>query len=235
MTTTNLATQFVSVYLSPQNIHHESYREVGHIVQKQTSKEDKSNLSNGHAGLENVEKEARVVANFFRLSKHMLHCHVTVNISSDNLNDFISVLLSFNNTGKTTEKCAAIVLSSDRLVSYQGYEEERDIEGPVQRCLISPSSPWCFEAPCILLEQPNVIKGVAAAVLTGCAFAGIPCLLLINFADSENSDSITLSGFSSTFRVALIEQLLPTVSCTISAERLKKLNSKPVISDGIFM
>ena len=234
VTTTNLAAQFVKVYLSPQNIDGDNHAQVGHIVQKEIPKDTRSNPSNGHARLSKDKKEDSVVAKLFRLSKDVLHCQVVTGISSDNSNEFTSVLFGFNNCGKSNENCAVIVLSSDRLVNYQGYEE-CDNESPIQRCLISPTSPQCFEEPCRRLEQPNVIGGVAAAILTDRTFAGKPCLLVINYTDSENPDSITLGGFSSFFNVPLVKQLLSSVPCANSSERLKKLHSGPVLSGSIFM
>ena len=137
VTTTNLAAQFVKVYLSPQNIDGDNYAKVGHIVQTEITKDAGSNPSNGHASLTKDKREDPVVARLFRLSKDVLHCQVVTAITSDNSNEFTSVLFGFNNCGKSNENCAVIVLSSDRLVNYQGYEE-CDNESPVQRCLISP-------------------------------------------------------------------------------------------------
>ena len=51
VTTTNLAAQFVKVYLSPQNIDGDIHAQVGHIVQKEIPKDTGSTTSNGHARL----------------------------------------------------------------------------------------------------------------------------------------------------------------------------------------
>ena len=89
VTTSNLARQFVDVYLSPQNIEKSSL-EIGHIAQKKTKAETSIDLQRSIPA--EKHEEDSIVARFFKISAHVLHCHVNDDIPSDDLNDFASVV-----------------------------------------------------------------------------------------------------------------------------------------------
>lgn len=174
------------------------------------------------------------MARLIKITEDILHCHIIEDILAEDVNKFTNELLSLD-CPRVSQNLIITVLSSDHLSSYQLNGENRDLDNPLQRCLISPNTIKLFSPPCKRLEQPNVIKGVAAAVLTDRIFSQKPCLLLLNYTDSQKADSITLSGFSSLFNVAGLSKIIRKVSNQTSINRLKKLQSRSTGSENIFM
>lgn len=231
VTTSNLSKQFVGVYLSPIN-EDKLNADVGQITEKETLNAEK--LVEPKSQNSDKILVGRIVARFFKISESVLHCHIPEELCPEDVNKFTGELLSLD-CPRVSKNLSIVVLSSDHLSSYQCCGEDRGVDNPLQRCLISPSALKLFSPPCKRLEQPNVIKGVAAAVLTACTFSQKHCLMLLNYTDSQKADSITLSGFSSLFNVNGLLQLLNKVSNKTSLDRLKKLQSRSTGSENIFM
>merc|ERR1711874_968484 len=55
--------------------------------------------------------------------------------------------------------------------------------------------------PCASLQRPNIISGLAAAVLTLCQVRGKAATLLVHWAEVLTPDSISLAGFLPVFNV----------------------------------
>jgi hypothetical protein len=62
-------------------------------------------------------------------------------------------------------------------------------------------------------------------VLTRCQFSGIPALTLASYTDSENPDSITLSGFRILFQFPEVGTMLGQVEAGEVKDRLKRLSA----------
>jgi len=219
ITTTNLAKTFVDVYVAPQGT--DDIEEIGHITEQEKLSEHES---------KNIEE--RLVAKLYRISDSVIHCSVE-QIPADDLNNFTDVLFS-SELLKASENIRIAILSSDHVTNFQSAVDLNTVDVPLKRCLIFSPNENRLTVPCQPLEQPNVIKGVSASVLTECKFKEIPCIVLVSYVDSLSPDSITLSGFMPLFKISEFSYI-KKVPNDSSNERLKKLYNKPKKSESIFM
>jgi len=224
VTSTKLAKHFVDVYIAPKNSDNSSV-EVGQIIEKEKL------ANNEPDGLEPKDVQGRTVARFYRISDTVLHCNVE-ELHADDLNTFSDVLFNAE-LSKISKDLKVAVLSSDHLTNFQSLDFNT-LDAPLSKCLIFSPIQNLLNPPCDRLEQPNVIKGVPASVLTECKFKEIPCLLLINYVDTQTPDSITLSGFTPLFNVSEFSQIKKCPNNT-SNERLKRLYNHPNKTENIFM
>jgi len=222
ITTTNLAKNFVEVYITPKDNN-------GTVIGQITEKEHLPNVSND-INSENIK--TKVVAKLYQISDDVIHCNVD-QIQADDLNNFIDALFNADLI-QVSKSIKVAILSSDHVTNFQcnAYLNTDDV--PIKRCLIVSPNQESITQPCERLEQPNVVNGVPASVLTECKFRNIPCLLLVSFVDSHSPDSITLSGFMPLFKVSEFSNVKKTSKDT-SNERLKSLYSKPKKTENIFM
>lgn len=231
VTTSNISKNFVDVYLSPEKAEN-SKIELGQIIEKQVLSTDSS--TNLEDNTDNKDIQDRVVARFFKISDYVLHCYVTNEIPDEELNNLTSVLLSIDDQA-VSNQLSVVVLTSYHFSSYFCLGDQPSFDTPLQRCLVSPSSKHYLNPPCKRLEQPNVIKGVPAAVLTNRTFNEKAGLLLLSYTDSQKPDSITLSGFMGLFNISEFSQFITKVSSKISLERLKQLQASSSTAEHIFM
>jgi len=224
ITSTDLAKHFVDVYIAPKCAD-DGNVEIGQITEKEQL------ANNAPNSLEPKNIHERKVAKFYRISDTVLHCNVK-EIPADDLNNFSDVLFG-SEISKLSKDIKVAVLSSDHLTNFQSVDFNT-LDAPLTRCLVLSPSKNQISPPCKRLEQPNVIKGVPASVLTECKFKEIPCLHLINYVDTQSPDSITLSGFIPLFNVSEFSQIKKCPNNT-SNERLKRLYNKPNKTENIFM
>ena len=71
-------------------------------------------------------------------------------------------------------------------------------------------------------------------VLIDRTFNSKPCLLLLNYTDSQKPDSITLGGFSSIFSTTHLKNLIKPIPIQMSVQRLKKLQRSTYANENIF-
>lgn len=136
----------------------------------------------------------------------VLICQCTCHVAEDQLFQWAEkVLGSIQKTGLTVT-----VLSDCSVAEYKTPDSVSTIPVPFLRAL---KTRHYKEAPhCPLLEQPNVITGLPAAVLSHCQVFGIPAVLYQCYSDVVKPDSVTMEAYK------------PTVSCR-SLSRVMKLDS----------
>ena len=114
-----------------------------------------------------------------------------------------------------------LVLTSKNLVQYHhGNDLTQDY---AVRCL--KSSSWTYKTNCKKLEQPNILGGIPAAVLTQKECNLGPCLAVVNYTEVETTDSLTLKGFHDVFfkLEPVAKNSVKPVPPATSTSRLKKL------------
>lgn len=102
---------------------------------------------------------------------------------------------------------------------------------PFVRCLISTKYPTGTDDRkppkkypngylcCPVLEQPNAVSGIAAAILTECEVKSIPSLLLVCFTEQSNNDSDCVKAFLQLLKITSFQNMLK-VNCN-AEEQLK--------------
>ncbi|KAJ8267144.1 hypothetical protein GJAV_G00138990 [Gymnothorax javanicus] len=89
------------------------------------------------------------------------------------------------------------VLSDCSMAEYKSPDSLFSSGAPFLRAL--KSSPYAVQADCPLLEQPNIVTGLAAAVLNHCQVKRIPAIVYQCYSDVITPDSVTMA----TYRPAL--------------------------------
>jgi len=229
VTTSQLSADFVRVYLSPNEID-ANVSETGKIIESEKFENLECHTDNNYS---NGDLKQRTVAKLYKISDTVAHCHVCEQLSDDDVNKFTQELTKLD-TQPVSSNFAIVILSSYNSASYQFDADYPDFESPLQRYLLSPSSQQDLRPTCKRLEQPNTIKGLGASVLIDRTFNSKPCLLLLNYTDSQKPDSITLSGFSSIFGTKHLKNLIKPIPIQMSVQRLKKLQRSTYANENIF-
>jgi len=229
VTTSQLSADFIRVYLSPNEID-ANVSEAGQIIESEELENQEWHTDNNHS---NGDLKQRTVAKLFKISDSVAHCHVCEQLSDDDINKFTQELTKLD-TQQASSNFAIVILSSYNSASYQFDTDYPDLESPLQRYLLSPSSQQGLKPTCKRLEQPNTIKGLGASVLIDRTFNSKPCLLLLNYTDSQKPDSITLGGFSSIFSTTHLKNLIKPIPIQMSVQRLKKLQRSTYANENIF-
>ncbi|XP_047661068.1 proteasome assembly chaperone 1-like [Tachysurus fulvidraco] len=117
----------------------------------------------------------------------VLICQCTCYIAEDQLFQWAEkVLGNLQSRGLTVT-----VLSDSPLAEYKS---PHYVNGaPFLRAL--KTSTFTHNLPCPLLEQPNIITGLPAAVLNQCQVQHIPAVLFQCFSDALHPDSVTMETF----------------------------------------
>ncbi|KAM4701771.1 proteasome assembly chaperone 1 [Discoglossus pictus] len=85
------------------------------------------------------------------------------------------------------------ILSTCPVSDYKTAESTYNIPVPFLRAL--KTGAYTDETPCSLMEQPNIVEGLPAAVLTYCQVWQIPAVLYQCYTDICKLDSITMEAF----------------------------------------
>ncbi|KAJ8347739.1 hypothetical protein SKAU_G00263280 [Synaphobranchus kaupii] len=111
-----------------------------------------------------------------------------------------------------------MVLSDCSMADYKTPDSLFSSGAPFLRAL--KSSQYGSQPVCLLLEQPNIVTGLAAAVLSHCQVQRIPAILYQCYSDVINPDSVTME----TYKPALtcLSKLSKLDTC-LSTEILRKL------------
>ncbi|KAG9351561.1 hypothetical protein JZ751_022812 [Albula glossodonta] len=103
-----------------------------------------------------------------------------------------------------------LVLSDCSVAEYKTPDSLFNSGAPFLRAL--KSSRYGSQPLCPLLEQPNIVTGLAAAVLSHCQILRIPAILYQCYSDMVSPDSVTM------------EMYKPALTCL---SKLVKLDSRP--------
>ncbi|XP_060764232.1 proteasome assembly chaperone 1 [Neoarius graeffei] len=119
----------------------------------------------------------------------VLICQCTCYIAEDQLFQWAEkVLGSMQSRGLTVT-----VLSNSPLTEYKTPHYMNGNVAPFVRALKTSTFP--DNLPCPLLEQPNIITGLPAAVLNQCQVQHIPAVLFQCFSDVLHPDSVTMETY----------------------------------------
>ncbi|XP_078264913.1 proteasome assembly chaperone 1 [Rhinoraja longicauda] len=156
----------------------------------------------------------------------ILSCHCTCYIAEDQLFHWAEKV--FENIQK--RNLNVIVLSSSSVTEYKSSRSIPSIPVPFLRALKTNT---LQELPqCELLEQPNVISGLPAAVLTHCQIQQIPAVLYHCYSDVAALDTLTAEAFKP---VLASRSLKPFVKVTTrSAEILQRLVDANKIQSNLY-
>ncbi|KAK3521786.1 hypothetical protein QTP70_018295 [Hemibagrus guttatus] len=122
----------------------------------------------------------------------VLICQCTCYIAEDQLFQWAEkVLGSMQSRGLTVT-----VLSDSPLAEYKTPNYVNDNGAPFLRAL--KTSTFTHNLPCTLLEQPNIITGLPAAVLNECEVQHVSAVLFQCFSDVIHPDSVTMETYKPT-------------------------------------
>ena len=132
------------------------------------------------------------VAKFYSISDQIILCNVDSNsVSIDEVN-----LIGTKITDVCPKNgCAIAILTSESIVNYhqdKSSEDDSFILRKVQNSHWKSTSKVC----CPLLEQPNVIGGIPAAILTISELQSVPCILIVQYSTSNLIDSQNMEGYN---------------------------------------
>ncbi|XP_072116079.1 proteasome assembly chaperone 1 isoform X2 [Mobula birostris] len=123
-----------------------------------------------------------------------------------------------------------IVLSCSSVTEYKSSKSIPSIPVPFLRALKTRA---LQETPhCQLLEQPNVISGLPAAVLTYCQAREIPAVLYHCYSDITTLDTLTIEAFKPVLACRSLNTLVKDNSR--SAEILKQLVDANKIQSNLY-
>lgn len=206
VTNTKISRDFVDVYTDASN------EVVGAVKETTTSQQEE--------GQETSVQQT--IATLKKLNNQVCRCDFLSEPGTDHLNGVAVKLL-----GKfVNAKLSVVVLTSKNLTQYQrGGHDIEDTPEVVTKWL--KTSKWAAASlkPKDRLEQPNIIGGLPAALLTQAEFGKKSCCLAITYTDVDKSDSLTLRGLRDTFfKLDPVKKLsLVPVADKLSSARLRKL------------
>ncbi|XP_072514731.1 proteasome assembly chaperone 1 [Salminus brasiliensis] len=108
-----------------------------------------------------------------------------------------------------------MVLSDSPLAEYRTPDYLNGSGTPFLRAL--KTSTYTGNLPCPLLEQPNIVTGLPAAVLSHCQVQRIPAVLFQCFTDVLHPDSVTMETYK------------PALSCLSASLKLEACPSVEVL------
>ncbi|XP_051870303.1 proteasome assembly chaperone 1 [Pristis pectinata] len=123
-----------------------------------------------------------------------------------------------------------IVLSSSSVTEYKSSRSIPSIPVPFLRALKTNALQETLH--CQLLEQPNVISGLPAAVLTYCQVRQIPAVLYHCYSDITKLDTLTIEAFKPVLACRSLHSLVKDTSR--SAEILKQLVDANKIQSNLY-
>nr|ALS04513.1 proteasome assembly chaperone 1 [Acartia pacifica] len=97
--------------------------------------------------------------------------------------------------------CHIVCLTARHISEYRS--EVIDADESVVRCLASKSFPQSDSTK--MLEVPNILTGLSAAILSISVVKDYPCYLLVNYVDLFTPDSISLQGFQDMYQLKSVQ------------------------------
>jgi len=174
----------------------------------------------------------QTIATLKKVNNLVCRCDFTSEPSTEDLNKVAEKLL-----GKfVNSRVSAVVLTSKNLTQYQSHAEET----PEVVTKWLKTSHWPAAAGSLKLsdrlEQPNIVSGLPAALLTQAEFRKTPCVLVATYTDVDKSDSLTLRGLKEAFfQLDPVKKLsVVPVADNLSSARLRQLFEQQD-SGNIFM
>ncbi|XP_078088144.1 proteasome assembly chaperone 1 [Mustelus asterias] len=164
----------------------------------------------------------------YRLTSNpmILSCHCSCYVAEGQLFQWTEKV--FGNIQK--RNLEVIVLSSCSVTEYKSPSSTSSITVPFLRAL--KTSVFRETPHCPLLEQPNVISGLPAAVLSYCQVRQIPAVLYHCYSDVTAIDSLTIEAFRP---LLTCKSLISFVKDTSqSAEILKQLVDMSKIQSNLY-
>ncbi|KAL6473127.1 hypothetical protein MHYP_G00193150 [Metynnis hypsauchen] len=144
----------------------------------------------------------------------VLICQCTCYIAEDQLFQWAEKVLG----SMQRRSLSVTVLSDAPLAEYKTPDYLSGGDAPFLRAL--KTSTYTSTLPCPLLEQPNIITGLPAAVLSHCQVQRIPAVLFQCFTDVIHPDSVTMETYKPI--LSCLGTSLKLDSCP-SVEMLQKL------------
>lgn len=139
---------------------------------------------------------------FFQINDETLLCTCSPTISSEDFSLFTkTVITSFNST------MAVVILTVSAITNYKRDDQATCTEAPLIRTLANSAYNSNGFVKNIRLEQPNILGGVAAGILTVCDIRQIPAVACVAFSSTLDADVV--NGFTTFLRsVECTQQLL---------------------------
>ncbi|NP_001090485.1 proteasome assembly chaperone 1 [Xenopus laevis] len=119
----------------------------------------------------------------------VLLCQCNCHVAEDQLFQWCEKV--FGSLEKSSLKVT--VLSTCPVSEYKTPESTYSLPVPFLKAL--RTSEYREEVPCPLLEQPNIVDGLPAAVLSHCQVLGIPAVFYQCYTDISKLDSVTIKAF----------------------------------------
>uniref|UniRef100_UPI00398E40FE proteasome assembly chaperone 1 n=1 Tax=Pristiophorus japonicus TaxID=55135 RepID=UPI00398E40FE len=164
----------------------------------------------------------------YRLASNpmVLACQCSCYVAEDQLFQWAEKV--FGNIQK--RNLEVIVLSSSSVTEYKSARSTANISVPFLRALKTRASQET--PPCALLEQPNVVSGLPAAVLSYCQVRQVPAVLYHCYSDVTKLDSLTIEAFRP---LLACKSLISFVKDTSrSVEILKQLVDRSKIQSNLY-
>ncbi|XP_041067483.1 proteasome assembly chaperone 1 [Carcharodon carcharias] len=164
----------------------------------------------------------------YRLSSNpmILSCHCSCSVAEDQLFQWTEKI--FGNIQQ--RNLEVIILSSCSVTEYKSPASISNISVPFLRSL--KTSAFQETPLCALLEQPNVISGLSAAVLSYCQVRQIPAVLYHCYSDVTTIDSLTIEAFRPLLACKSLTSFVKDTSR--SAEILKQLIDMSKIQSNLY-
>merc|ERR1712071_101824 len=87
-----------------------------------------------------------------------------------------------------------LVLTTVSLSDFKSDVHPNELDGPITRVLKTTS--FKDSINCLPLEQPNILSGISAGILSACDIRGIPAAACIVYSSSMELDTGVVNGFS---------------------------------------
>ncbi|XP_028902535.1 proteasome assembly chaperone 1 [Ornithorhynchus anatinus] len=122
------------------------------------------------------------------------------------------------------------ILTTRHVTDYKTPESTLNLPSPFLKALKTKT----FNGPvcCPLLEQPNIVHGLPAAVLSYCQVWQIPAVLYQCYSDVMKLDPVTVEAFKPVLSSRSLKSLAENISK--STEMLKKLMTTNEIQNNIY-
>nr|CAH0111263.1 unnamed protein product [Daphnia galeata] len=132
---------------------------------------------------------------FFQISQDTLLCTTSSTMSSE---DFYLFAQTVINSFKSS--ITVLILTVLASSNFKSDDHPTDMESPLWRTLATTHYSYTDLVKDTRLEQPNILGGVAAGILTVCEIKEVPAIACVVFSSTLNLEEDMVQGFSEFLR-----------------------------------
>jgi len=128
-------------------------------------------------------------SHLYQITEDVLLCSCSPTLSPEDFYSFSSTVLNI-----LANQVQVLVLTTVSLSDFKSDVHPNELDGPITRVLKTTS--FKDSINCLPLEQPNILSGISAGILSACDIRGIPAAACIVYSSSMELDTGVVNGFS---------------------------------------